>query len=254
MKFKFFKKIKFPTIILVSSALIIFLSLSMIYLFGKIGADYIQINKYKSDSNDELLGNEEQYYFKKAEKIIDPFITRNPDFDRLLAGPIIGNNDPTMGDREARVTIVFYSDCSYCQIQEQILKKILQKYEYQVRLIWKDYPKNDKDSRSYKSAIAARCAQAQNSFWPYHDFLYEFSDRLNTDTYLEIAEILNLDKDKFTKCLDGEESQKLINKNMEEADLLDIAGIPFMYINTQEIMGQIDFETLDQMITHELSK
>src|SRR3989339_649824 len=167
MKFKFFKKIKFPTIILVSSALIIFLSLSMIYLFGKIGADYIQINKYKSDSNDELLGNEEQYYFKKAEKIIDPFITRNPDFDRLLAGPIIGNNDPTMGDREARVTIVFYSDfdCSYCQIQEQ-----------------------------------------------------------------------------------------LINKNMEEADLLDIAGIPFMYINTQEIMGQIDFETLDQMITHELSK
>src|SRR3989339_824480 len=185
MKFKFFKKIKFPTIILVSSALIIFLSLSMIYLFGKIGADYIQINKYKSDSNDELLGNEEQYYFKKAEKIIDPFITRNPDFDRLLAGPIIGNNDPTMGDREARVTIVFYSDfdCSYCQIQEQILNK-----------------------------------------------------------------------DKFTKCLDGEESQKLINKNMEEADLLDIAGIPFMYINTQEIMGQIDFETLDQMITHELSK
>lgn len=255
MKLKIFKKSNFSTTLFVAASLIVFLALSMIYLVQKISLDFIQINDYANNIY-KGSGNEDEYYFKKSKTIHDPFITMNPDFDKILSGPIISPNDPSMGDREAQVVIVYYSDfsCDYCQKQEQVLKEIVAKYKYQVKLIWKDYPENDKNSKSYRSAVAARCAQAQDSFWAYHDFLYEFSDRLSEDTYLEIADTLKLDNENFKKCMNSENPQKLINNNIEEADALDIIGIPFMYINDQEILGEIDFETLDEMVQHKLDK
>lgn len=253
--FKFYKKLKFSTTFFVGISLALFFGLAVIHFLGKIGADYIQIDRYVQDNKKDYDDND-RYFLKKTKTIKDPFITRNPELDEFLSGPIVDSHDPSMGDREAGVVIVYYSDftCDFCQKQEQILKKIVEKYKYQVKIIWKDYPENDRSSISYRSAIAGRCAQSQDVFWPYHDFLYEFSDRLNNDTFLEIADILKLDRQKFEKCLNGEEPKKLINRNIEEADALNIIGIPFMYINDKDILGEIDFETLDEMVAYELNK
>lgn len=234
-----------------------------LFIFGSLSVALLLIfvfifaimNQYRNEIKNTIL-TPDKYFFKEDYQADDPFITRNPKLRDMLAGPIISIADPIMGDKKAPVVIVEYSDfvCQYCAEQEQLLKKIISDYKYKVRLIWKDYPELDQNSASYQAAIAGRCAQAQEQFWPYHDFLYEYRDRLNHETFIEIAKILKLDIKEFSACLLSDEPKDLIEDNIAEANALDISGIPFVYINDQEIMGQVDYEDLKNIIELELEK
>ncbi len=213
------------------------------------------MSQYRSEIKKKIF-LPDKYYFKENQQADDPYITRNPNLRDILAGPIISAADPAMGDETASVVIVEYSDfiCEYCAEQEQLLKKIVSDYKHKVRLIWKDYPELDQDSVSYRAAIAGRCAQEQEQFWPYHDFLYEYRDRLNRETFTEIAEMLKLNIKEFSACLESDKVKDQIEDNIAEANALDISGIPFVYVNDQEIMGQVDYEDLKKIIEIELGK
>ena len=184
----------------------------------------------------------------------DPYTTKIPNLRDMLAGPIITNLDPSLGDINSPVTMVVFSDfeCSYCAEQEKILKKALEKYN--IRLVWKDYPASDTQSRSYQAAMAARCAQAENAFWDYHDLLFEDNSNLDKSNLLKIAQKLHLDMDEFNDCLDNAFTSELVHDDMLEADALGINGIPFLYVNNQEMLGKIDADDLDKLIEIELQK
>jgi len=132
-------------------------------------------------------------------------------------------------------------------------KKLLEEHRDNTRLIWKDYPESEYNSNSYQAAIAARCAQMQKKFWPYHDLLYK-KQKYNQEVFVQIAKQLELDVESFTSCLDSNEIKQLINDNIEEANALDITGIPFVYINNQEILGEASLEMLSRIVEVELNK
>jgi len=228
-------------------SLLVVLLLIFVFIFAIM-------SQYRSEIRKKVF-LPDKYYFKENKQADDPYITRNPNLRDILAGPIISVADPIMGDERAPVVIVEYSDfiCEYCAEQEQLLKKIVSDYKYKVRLIWKDYPELDQDSASYQAAIAGRCAQEQEQFWPYHDLLYEYHDRLNLETFIEIAEILKLDVKEFSACLLSDEIKNLIEDNIAEANALDITGIPFVYVNSQEIMGRIEYDDLKKIVEIELN-
>ena len=185
----------------------------------------------------------------------DPLITKNPSLKDMLGGPIISKRDPSLGDREARVTIVQYSDfsCQFCQVQEQHLKELVAKNKYRVRLFWKDYPESNEDSESFRAAVAARCAQAQDQFWPYHDLLYEFNS-FDPASFVRIAELLKLDLNQFNICLSSEEAKQLVRDNIEEADALNINGVPFIFINNQSVLGASSYPELENIVKSELAQ
>jgi protein-disulfide isomerase len=201
---------------------------------------------------------DEQYLLNKDNSTAEPssadlFVTPAPD-TQILKEPIINNTDPSIGSDKSKVKITIFSDyeCKYCQDQEKMLRIILSKHKDQVRLIRKDFPEKDKNSKSYQSAIAARCAQSEGKFWPFHDELYLSKD-LSETKYLEIAKKLKLSA-KFKDCLSNSDIKKLIDDNIDEANALAITGIPFVYINNQEIMGQMNEEGLSKIIDVELAK
>lgn len=249
-----FKKNKLPILLIIAVSCISVIVLSFIYIIFMFNWGYVHLAK-----NIEMgeLNDNNEYLFVNKDNMNDPYITKNPRLKDIINGPIINKADPGMGDEKAFVYIVQYSDfeCNYCAEQEQVLKRVLQKYSDKVRFIWKDYPKSDYDSASYQAAIAARCAQQQDKFWPYHDFLYMDNKELKEETYLNIAQLLELDMRKFDRCL-GDDSavRRLIDNNIEEANALAISGVPFLYINSQEIMGEVSEEELERMINIELDK
>lgn len=159
-----------------------------------------------------------------------------------------------MGAENAPVVIVEFSDftCSFCQLEETRLKQIINLYKDKIRLIWKDYPENDTNSISYEAAKAARCASKQNNFWPYHDLLFLNSKKLNQTKFIELAKELNLDEEKFKECLVSKEINDYIKQNVNEADALEITGVPFIYVNDQEVMGEVNLEELKKMVELEL--
>ena len=229
----------------------LFISASISVLFFYVLLSSLEISK---ESN-KIPGDE--YYLNSDFKESDELLTRVPNLSDMLAGPIISFSDPNQGDKYARVIMVEYSDfkCDFCQKQEQELKKILDKYRDQVRLIWKDYPETDESSESFQAAIAGRCANEQGKFWEYHDFLFEYNDTLNEDTFIKLAEFAQLNIKDFKDCLQNDEEViTQIKDNAKEANALGITGIPFIYINSQEIMGQSSYEDLESIVETELNR
>ena len=236
--------------IFIPAALAVFLILGALYIF-------FSVNNYSYYSPPTNRGGEaDTYFFKDKPVEADPFITRVPRLEDILAGPIISVRDPSLGNIEAPVTIVYFSDfyCRFCAEQEETLKKVVAKWPEKVRLIWKDYPESSQTSVSYQAAVSARCAQEQEQFWAYHDLLFQSVDELSQNKFLSLADELNLDKDKFSVCLKTNKVDNLINDNIEEANALGINGIPFIYINDREILGEISFTEIEQLIKIELER
>jgi len=235
-----FKPQKFPVVLFIAAsitALILFPVILMIFKSLVFPEKKVQNNFYYDASD-------------------DPFMTKPPTLRDLLDGPITDGNDPLLGSRSASVAIVYFSDftCEFCKNQEEIIKKAINEYKDKIKLVWKDYPENNPDSLSYKASIAARCADSQNKFWQYHDRLFSKSNALTEQTFAEIADELKLDKLSFKRCLENQETKLFIENNAAEADALRIYGVPFIFVNKQEVMGEINYEELKNMIEMELNK
>ena len=246
-----FKKEKFPTTLFVAASILAFIVFTLLFfvfsinLGGKVMTSENQIEK--------PFG---KYFLKDTSKMNDPMMTRVPDLQDVLAGPIITEDDPGIGPLDDSVYVVIYSDfkCEYCANQEKILQLATSAYSDKVRFVWKDYPEVNLMSESFMASVAARCAGEQGKFWEYHDKLFSQNDILNEESLNEIAKGVDLDRSMFTDCLENQSTRKYILNNMIEADALGITGIPFIYVNDQKISGEITFESLKKIIDAELEK
>lgn len=226
--------------------------------FAIFGVATIALKPYFNnlDASSAKPVDQNQYFLNKSYTENDPLITKNPGLKEMLAGPIISDNDPAQGDKFSPVNIVYFSDfeCAFCHNQEQVLKKIVQDFPNQVRLIWKDYPNTDQASWSYQAAVSARCAQAQGKFWPYHDLLFELKGDDNQDKLDKAAGMAKLDPVSFKLCLEKSGPKASVNDNIEEANALGINGVPFIYVNDKGLMGEVSYEELKAVVESELGK
>jgi len=186
----------------------------------------------------------------------DPYVTKKTTWRDMLDGPIISVSDPQKGNVDAKVAIVYFSDfkCDFCRKQELVYEKIMEKYPNDVRLIWKDYPDGLDGSESFLASLSARCAGEQNKFWEFHNEIFSNNQKIDKTGLLVIANKLKLDTEKFADCLESQTYKKNILDNILEANALDINGVPFTYVNTQEIMGEISQEELERIIEIEIKK
>lgn len=192
-------------------------------------------------------------YFLKEQELSDPLVTKIPDLKDILNGPIINGEDPSAGPDDAPITIVQFSDfkCSFCQKQEEVLKNVIKEFDGKIRLVWKDYPENDSQSISWKASVAARCAEEQDKFWPYHDLLFS-TTKLDEGKLLSFAAKLGMNKNKFQACMENNEIAGKVKDNVMEADALDINGVPYIYVNDTEFIGEVTAEELRTVINSKL--
>lgn len=243
---KFFKKNGVDTTLFIVSSLVAFVMFGSLYL--------VILNLGKSAVDPSPLVSD-KYYLNTEYRVGDPLITKQPSLRDILAGPIISANDPSFGRIDAPVTIVTFSDfqCSFCYEQEKGLKEAIGDNKDNIRMIWKDYPDmSSQNSESYKAAVAARCAGEQGKFWEYHDLLFDNNQNLYDGTYARIAQEIGLNGSEFKKCQQSEEVKNKINENVTEANALGISGVPFVYINDQEVLGQSSAEELMRLIDLEM--
>ncbi len=247
------EKKKFP------ARLFVVVSLAVFAVFFLLFSVFLASLRY--DQNDGVkkpLGapasKDDKLFLNEDYKHNDPYTTKIPDLKDMLRGPIITDDDPSLGKKDAPVTLVLFSDfeCAVCHEQEKVLKEVLDKYD--LRLVWKDYPTNDPESRAYQAALAARCASDENAFWEYHDLLYSGKFDLSQEGFLAAAKELSLDEDDFETCLSQKQKAPLVNDNMVEAESLGIEGVPFLYVNDQEALGGLAKEDLEKVIKIELER
>lgn len=186
----------------------------------------------------------------------DPFITKVPTAKDLITKPIINGADPVLGDMQAPITIIQFSDftCAYCGSQELQVRQLMDAYPGKIKLIWKDYPEKDIKSLSHRAAIAGRCAANQGKFWPYHDLAFQSGNKLSPELLTSIAKNIKLNMLDFNKCFQDNITAQAVNDNMAEANALGITGVPFLFVNDKEFMGEVTFAELKQTVESLLKK
>ena len=159
------------------------------------------------------------------------------------------------GSPEAPVILVEFSDfqCPFCRKVQPTLKKLLEKYDGQVSLAYRDFPLREMHPRAELGAESARCAGEQGKFWEFHDLLFATSDKLNRDGAMELARGLKLDEKQFDICLSSGRYTKQIEQDVQDGIRAGVGGTPGIFINGILLSGAQPEAVFERIIQSELA-
>jgi len=170
--------------------------------------------------------------------------------------PVEPGDAPFFGSKDAKVTIVEYSDfqCPFCAKGADILKQIKKKYGNKVKVVFKNFPLPF-HNHAEKAAVAALCANEQNteSFWKLHDEMFSNQENLDEAGLKKMAGKLNLKVDQFSKCLDENKYLAKVKAQMEEGKSVKVKSTPTFFINGQLVNGAQPLEVFSEVIDEQLS-
>ena len=149
-----------------------------------------------------------------------------------------GDNHPAAGPSNAPLTIVEFSDfeCPNCRRLEPTLIELRKSYGDRMRFVWMDFPL-PAHPHALVAAIAARCADEQHQFWPYHDALMSGHEALGEGNLIDLAERLGMDGDSFRLCLAQRKYQGVVESDIDAGDELELAGTPSLFVNGRLYSG-----------------
>lgn len=176
---------------------------------------------------------------------------RRPSF------PVEVGNAPSFGDKDAKVTIVEFSDfqCPFCAKGADILKQIKKKYGKKVRVAFKNFPLPF-HNHAEKAAVASLCANEQSSehFWKMHDEMFAHQDSLDPEGLKKLAKNVGLKADAFDKCMTENKLLTQVQADMEEGRKMKVKSTPTFFINGQLINGAQPMDVFVEIIEEELNR
>ncbi len=160
------------------------------------------------------------------------------------------DNDPIMGDKNAKVTMIDFTDfeCPFCKKYfddtfAQLKKEYIDtgKVKYVVRDLPLDFHEN-----APKEAEAAECAREQGGdavYFQYHDEIFKRTASNGTGLALDqlavIASDLGLDGVALQACLDADTYKAEVEKDLADAEKVGATGTPSFFIGKSSTNGII---------------
>jgi protein-disulfide isomerase len=186
---------------------------------------------------------QQQYQQKQLALLLE--IKKKQPFELLLPQPeaprfdIATDGFPSTGKADAKVTIVEFADylCPHCRDAHSLVKKILEKYPDQVKLVFMDQPFINRAGLESRSiAEGAVCADQQGKFWEYHDYAFDHQAQLQPGAAQELAKQVGLDEAAFSSCLDSAETKAKVARAKTEANRLGATSTPTFFVNGRQVV------------------
>ena len=188
-----------------------------------------------------------------------------------LPSPIIisADNDPIIGDHNAEVTIIEFSDfqCPFCaRFNTQTLPSIFEEYISQgkVKLVFRDFPIQSIHPNALPASVAAECANEQGKFKEMHDKLFDNQNQWNKQETIDALSLfkqyaleMKLDSKIFESCLDNGKYIDEIRKDLKDGQDYGVSGTPGFFIGNEkvgyiELKGAQPFESFKKVIDKQL--
>jgi len=183
-----------------------------------------------------------------------------PSAPEVPSGPVDVSldDDPVLGDKDAPITIVEFSDyeCPFCgryftQTYPQLKKDYVDSGK--VKIVFRDYPLPFHQS-AQKAGEASECADDQGKFWEMHDKLFNNQQALGVSDLKKYAGELGLDQKKFDECLDSGKHASEIQSDMNDGSSYGVSGTPSFFVNGNLLVGAQPYSEFKRLIDAELAK
>lgn len=200
--------------------------------------EYVITDDYKYIILGQLLNTEEDPYQEKMKKIEI-------------------SERPTKGNKNAKITMVVYSDfqCPYCVKMIPIEEEILKLYPGKVKIVFKNFPLDRRGAGwAREAAIWSLCAFSQNNnkFWKLHDFLFQKQQEITKENLkekvIEFCKNEDINISQLQNCYDNKLTENILNKDMEEAAQVGVRSIPTSIVQGKTIVGAQSLETFREVI------
>ncbi|SEM70368.1 Protein-disulfide isomerase [Stigmatella aurantiaca] len=167
----------------------------------------------------------------------------------------VPNDSPSFGPKDAKVTIVEWSDfeCPFCSRVTPTLSKIKETYGKDVRVVFRHQPLPF-HANAKLAAEASMAANEQGKFWEYHDKLFANQKALDRASLEKYAQELKLDVSKFKAALDSGKFRAKVEADATAGSAVGANGTPTFFINGRQLVGAQPFEAFKTAIDEEKGK
>ena len=179
-----------------------------------------------------------------------------------LMAAVVAQTRHFKGDPEAPVTIIEFGDfqCPFCgrfatgagrQIDEEYIQN------GDVRFGYLHFAFLGPESQW--AGEASECAAEQDTFWEYHDRLFdnqsgENRGAFNKDNLKRFAAELGFDQQSFDECLDSGKYASLEQEETQAAQTLGVRSTPSFLINGEPLVDAQPFDVFKQYIEAAMGK
>lgn len=175
--------------------------------------------------------------------------------------PPISKSDITKGNPEAKVALIEYSDfqCPACAAYYPLVKQLFSDFGDKIYFAYRFFPLTSIHKNAMISSQAAYAAKLQGKFFEMHDLLFQtqtsWAESDNAaDTFVEYAQKLGLDTDKFKKDMNSDEAKNHVASSQNQATAIGINSTPTFFVNGRQIVNPRGYDEFKKIIDDELNK
>lgn len=173
-------------------------------------------------------------------------------FDKPGALNIEPGNSPTKGRKEAKISIVVFSDfeCPFCQNAAPALMQAARDIgESKVKVTFKHFPlpMHKMSFPAHEMAACVYLTSGNDAFWKFHDSTF-LSHRLARPHLEEQARNSGGKMPAVMKCMESGEGRKVVESDIAYGEQLKIRGTPTVFINGRKMDNGITVDNLKSEI------
>ena len=168
--------------------------------------------------------------------------------DTEISIPPITANDHMMGNPNAQVTLLTYTDleCPFCKTFHNTMQAVLDSYAKGGKVAWvyRDFPIDQLHPRAPKEAEAAECVATlggESAYWTFVNKLFVVTpsnNGLDPEKLPELAKEAGVNVDKFNDCLSSGQETEKVRQEYTDAVKAGGNGTPYsVFISKNHISG-----------------
>ncbi len=166
---------------------------------------------------------------------------------------------PTLGNPDAPVTIVAYSDltCTHCRQAETVLNQVLQNYPGKIFFVFKPFVFKERPlAREAALTLLAAFEQSQEKGWALYHLLFENQEKLlgEGEQYIDVATAqVGLDNKRLQQDKKSARLSRLLDEDFNEAKENGVEGTPNFFVNGRSIPGAFPEEVFVRAINQAMN-
>ncbi len=157
------------------------------------------------------------------------------------------DDDPSQGNEASDVLLIAfgdYSDSSMQRFHKEVLPQIMDTYGTKIRYVFRNFPELNNE-QAQLAAEASECADEQEQFWDYHNYLFAHNNRLTFSSLRQVAIETGLDIDAFEACFFSHRYKDEVQADKEEGMEYGVANSPTFFLKNKKIAGYKSFAKFD---------